>query len=112
MKKVKVMLVATALLIGSLASAATVTNPVNDPATSAEIGELLKDPGFEVNNELTAMVTFMINDDQELVVLSVDTDNYDLERFVKSRLNYKKVDTSLEEGKAYMVPVRVISEES
>lgn len=109
MKKVKVMLVATALLIGSLASAATNPNPVNDP-TSEEIGTLLKNPAFEVTEELTAEVTFMINSENEIVVLSVKTDDETVEKFVKSRLNYQEVGTALEQGKEYMVPVRIVSE--
>ena len=111
MKKVKVMFVATALLIGSLAStAATVpTNPVKDP-TATEISGLLQNPSFEVTGDLTAMVSFMLNDDNEIVVISVDTESENVERFVKSRLNYQEVASTLEQGKAYKVPVRIVSE--
>lgn len=59
-------------------------------------------------DELSAMVRFMLNDDKEIIVLSVDTRDERLERFVKARLNYEKVaDLSLEEGKTYRIPIRV-----
>ena len=58
--------------------------------------------------ELSAMVRFTLNDDKEIIVLSVDTEDERLERFVKARLNYEKVgDQSLKEGKTYRVPIRV-----
>ncbi len=76
---------------------------------SSQISLLLSDCDFsEVENDLTAQVRFTLNEAGEIVVLSVATDFEQMERFVKNRLNYKKVDlTKVEEGKIYTVPVRV-----
>ena len=44
----------------------------------------------------------------QLFVLSVETDNANLEQFVKSRLNYEKVELEeYREGKTYTIPVRI-----
>jgi len=56
------------------------------------------------------MVSFMLNDENEIVVISVETEDDNVERFVKSRLNYQEVASTLEQGKAYKVPVRIVSE--
>ncbi len=75
---------------------------------SAQIGDLLENNSFIVDNDLTAEVKFTVNRDQEIVVLSVKTDNANLEQFVKSRLNYEKVDLEeYREGKTYTIPVRI-----
>lgn len=76
---------------------------------SKQISKMLSDNYFsEEQDDLTAQVRFTLNSDGEIVVLSVDTESSRLEGFVKSRLNYKKVDISnIEEGKLYTVPVRI-----
>ena len=86
------------------------TEPATDPSTtlSAQIGELLEDHRLVIKEELTAMVYFTLNDDKEIVVLSVDTEDEDLEGLVKARLNYEKVELDqYTSGKTYKVPVRI-----
>lgn len=84
-----------------------------EPAKSLsnQISKMLEDNTFsEDDTNLTAQVRFTLNNEGEIVVLSVDTDFVNLERFVKNRLNYQKVDISnVEEGKLYTVPVRIAS---
>lgn len=84
-----------------------------EPAKSltGQIAKMLEDNSFsEMESDLTAQVRFTLNSDGEIVVLSVDTESVNLERFVKGRLNYQKVDISnVEEGKLYTVPVRIAS---
>lgn len=110
MKKVNVMLVAVALFIGTLTSYATVDPVVTTSETTKEIGKLLMDPGFEVNSEIEAMVTFIINKEGQIVVLSVDCETKTVCKYIKSRLNYNKLGSDLEKGKEYKVPIRIKSE--
>jgi hypothetical protein len=83
------------------------TDPSKNLAT--QIGELLDDNYFIIENQdLTANVIFTLNHDREIVVISVDTDNEVLEKFVKTRLNYHEVNVdNFKEGKLYTVPVRI-----
>lgn len=96
-----------------LSTGILVANPNEDrePATnlSSQISEMLSDNDFsEITVDLTAQVRFTLNGEGEIVVLSVATDSENLERFVKSRLNYKKVKISnVKEGKLFTVPVRI-----
>ena len=109
MKKVNVILVALALSIGTLTSYAAVDPVVTTSETTKEIGKLLKDPGFEVNTDINAMVTFVINKNGKIVVLSVDCETKTICKFIKNRLNYNELGSELEKGKEYKVPVRIVT---
>jgi len=109
MKKIKIASVAFMLFatLGAFANTGNNENP--EKSLSSQIYEMLEENPFQIlSSELTADVRFTINNKGELVVLSVDTKNEVLEKFVKSRLNYKKVEAgSIVEGRIYTVPVRI-----
>lgn len=108
MRKISLVLVAAAMFaVGSVS--ANDNTPSNTKAQLAsQIQKMLKKNSFDVADDLTANVRFIINDEGEIVVISVETANEQLEGFVKRRLNYKKVKTdSAVTGKTYTVPVRI-----
>lgn len=89
-------------------------NLESEPTTSSslvqEIKSLLKSPKFDFadNKETKAMVSFTINNKNEIVVISVDSKNELVEGFVKTRLNYKKLNNkSLLKGKIYKMPLKI-----
>ncbi|MFD2561631.1 hypothetical protein [Aquimarina rubra] len=109
MKKLNVMLLAVAFAISSIATASTKST---EPQTNftKEIKELLKKPSFKVEDEIEASVTFTLNSEGEIVVLSVDSDSDMVKGFIKRRLNYQKIETKLDTGiKFYTMPVRVVA---
>jgi len=110
MRNLKVILVALVLFAGTLSSFATVDPVVTSKKTTNEIAKLLNDPGFFVDDSINAYVTFIINKNDEVVVLSVDCDTRSVCRFIKSRLNYNKLGTNLEKGQIYKVPIRIVKE--
>lgn len=110
MKKVKVILVAMTLMLGTLFTTAATPAKLTKTPFSVEIAKLLEDPGFLLDVDVYTTVTFLINSEREIVVLDVDTENQLVERFIKSRLNYNKISTIMQKGKEYKVPVRIISE--
>jgi hypothetical protein len=106
MKKLSVVLVAFVLLLGTSVTAADASLDKDKTVTiSQEIGDLLKDANIELDYDVNANVTFMINGEGEIVVLTVDTSDLSIERFIKSRLNYKKLQNELLVGEEYKVPV-------
>lgn len=109
MKNVSVILVAFALLFGtSISTAAVVTEKEGDKVSiSQEIASLLQNLEIELEEDLRSNVTFMINSEHEIVVLTVDSENEVVEQFIKSRLNYEKLENDLTPGKEYVVPVRI-----
>lgn len=110
MKTIKSIVLALALVSATALQA----NPIGDKKAKAQveqqIGELLEGPQFEIEQDCKASVSFTVNDQNEMVVLSVDTDNDRFERYVKSRLNYKKLEAQLPGGRFYTVPLKLLSE--
>lgn len=113
MKRISLVLVVSMLLtMGNVfANGPKIDKPEDDNDLSVQIAELLKENTFSDNDvDLLAYVKFTLNEKNEIVVLSVNTADYNLEAFVKSRLNYQIVDSSdYKEGKLYVVPVRVLA---
>lgn len=111
MRKLSLVFVAAMLLAtGNILA----NDSVKDDPTkklSTQIGELLGD-NYETGDDvsLTAQVRFTLNNEGEIVVLSVDTENKRLESFVKGRLNYKKVSVqNASEGTMFTIPIRIAS---
>ncbi len=76
-----------------------------------EVSELLKNPSFEVEKDMLANVTLTVNKNNELVVLSVDSESEQIVNYIKSRLNYNKLSVDVDE-QTYKVPVRITAEEN
>lgn len=63
---------------------------------------------FELQKSVTTDISFLINNNNEVVIVDVDANNVDVENFVKSRLNYKKIATKgITKGEIYRVPVTI-----
>lgn len=116
MKKFNLVLLALAFVVSSTVSAAT--QPKTESGTksnsdiSQEIGKLLKKPSFAIGyNDLTAKVVFTVNRDNEIVVLSIDSESDTVKNFVKDRLNYQKLSVRADKSiKEFTVPVRIVPE--
>ncbi len=108
MNSIKTLLIVLAIALSNVLVAS------NDPSTktpspiSKEISQLLVKPGFTIENELSAKITFVTNSDNEIIVLKVDTDNETLDNFIKSRLNYHVMSTKLTSKVTYQVPLKFI----
>ena len=112
MKTIKTLLLIVAITFSTVLSAST-TPENNEPTTmTEEIGKLLKDPSFTIDQDITATVTITFNDANEIVVLSVDSENSEVKSFIKNRLNYTKLSTDLvTNNNTYTVPVRITQED-
>jgi hypothetical protein len=110
MRTIKTLLLIVALSFSSVLMASTNAEDkrTESDVIRVEIGKLLKNPSFAISDELVARVVFTLNNNKEIVVLSVDTDNYLVESYIKSRLNYKKINsTLLVSQEFYNIPVRL-----
>ena len=109
MKKIKVLFLALLVTV-AFTSIAAVTN-VDEPSKIAvkEISRLLSDPSFLILEDTFATVKFVVNENHELVVLSVKTEREEIENYIKRRLNYKTVTCELKEGMVYIQPVNLVS---
>jgi len=105
------MLVALITITGAASATSNPDGPTNDDHSTVTetIGKLLENPTVDVNYEAKATVMLTVNKDNELVVLSIEADNRQVASFIKSRLNYKKLDGTYDDKlKAFNVPVRIL----
>ena len=71
-----------------------------------EIISLIKKPdtGLIKKEEESVRLSFLVNSKKELVVISADTPNTSLERYVKSTLNYQQIETEyVQKNKIYYI---------
>lgn len=108
MKKVNLLVLVALLSLSTVF--ATETEPTSDEkgkTVTQQVATLLSEPGFEVKKDLTAQVTLMVNKANEVVVIDVDTTEEYVAAFIKSRLNYEKLNTQ-KIGSQFTVPVRIV----
>ena len=112
MKYVKLFVLALALF--TLNVSAANLNPIK-PTDDLRI-EIVDLIGSNLTAEMeadqySADVLFTVNNNRELIVLSVDTDNAQLENYLKRKLNYKKVNHKPNKnGEIYLLPVKMIKQ--
>lgn len=110
MKTLKTVFVAFSILIASSAFATSSTIPSGTPETvTKEMSALLDHPSFLVTQEHTVAVEFVLNKDNEVVVLSVDSNDANVRNFINVRLNRTVLDSKLEQGKVFILPVKFVS---
>jgi len=64
-----------------------------------------------VADQYNANVLFTVTANKELIVLSVDSDNDQLESYLKAKLNYKKVNhRPSKPGEIYLLPVKMVKD--
>ncbi|NCT09736.1 MAG: hypothetical protein GW772_06615 [Flavobacteriia bacterium] len=63
---------------------------------------------LEVESSSSEEVSFMINNKNELVVISVDSNLNSFNVFVKEKLNYKIITTKgIQKGEIYKMPIKI-----
>ena len=64
-----------------------------------------------IESEYSANVLFTVNSKKELIVLSVESSDAEMESYLKRQLNYKKVDHKPSQpGEIYLLPVKMIKQ--
>ena len=110
MKNLKLIALVLAIGISSISFAA----PTKTADPKSELREQIVDIlGDTINvlceNDVEAEVVFTLNNKSEIVIVSVNCENGDLDGYIKSKLNYKKVEvTSLDEGQIYHMPLKIV----
>ncbi|KGL63545.1 hypothetical protein [Polaribacter sp. Hel1_85] len=111
MKTLKTIITVIAI---SLSTIFSVTATENKPTKSTktlrtEIVSLLGDNiPITLKESCKAEISFIINNNNEVVVISVDTKASEFKSFVKQKLNYKKINLkNIKKGEIYIIPVKI-----
>ena len=109
MKNLKILTAVVALAFLSLSFSNTTETK---DELHQQIVELIGDSSKSLAHmNLKAEITITLNENSEIVVMSVKSDNSILDGFIKSKLNYKKVKVKvLNPGELYRVPLTIKSE--
>ncbi len=110
MKKLSLFILAFALF--TIQATAAITGPVKpNTALRADLVELIgTECTFELDKDVcTAEVLFTVNSNGEVIVISVNSPNPHAEAYIKSKINYKKVNHKVKkEGELYLLPIRIV----
>ena len=112
MKSLKLFILALGLFTINVSAANL--NPIKPiDELRIEIVELI---GSNYMNEMKAdehgaAVLFTVNNNKEIIILSVDSDDDLLESYLKRKLNYKKVNhRPSKHGEIYLLPVKMVKQ--
>ncbi len=115
MKNLKTLIAIFAISLASVlpASANTGSEPSSKNAKTilrTEIVELLGNHKYDLKNKvLEAQVSVMLNNQNELVVVSVNSKNTTINSYVKYKLNYKKINVKgIKKGTVYRIPLKMV----
>lgn len=62
----------------------------------------------KVKASTTAEISFIVNNKNEIVVLTIDSKITELNAYIKNKLNYKKVNTTgIKKGEIYKMPLKI-----
>ncbi|MUU78110.1 hypothetical protein [Winogradskyella endarachnes] len=108
MKTLKMLTLVVAIAFSSVLSAGTnPTKKAESTIITETIGSLLKNPRFHLESDAHIIVDFFVNKDNQIVVLSVDTDNTVIENYIKGRLNYRKLPKTAIKTNRFKIPVMI-----
>jgi len=112
MKDLKLIALALALSISTVSFAAPINEDPKSELRQQIIEMLGKTTDKLADTKLEAEIIFTVNVKSEIVIISINSknSNVELESFVKSKLNYKKVTVNdLNEGKTYYMPLTIVN---
>ncbi len=112
MKNVKLFILALGLFTINLSAAnLSPINPTDD--LRIEMVDLIGSNFMDemMDDAYEADVLFTVNNNKEIIILSVESDNHQLETYLKRKLNYKKVNHRPgKHGEVYLLPVKMVKE--
>ena len=79
------------LFVGSLSFTAQAKDIAPEKTLAKEIASMLSNIELPAGDDIVADVKFLVNTDNEIVIVSVDTDESFVKSMIKDKLNYQKV---------------------
>lgn len=105
MNQLKLVTLSLMLFMGTIMTSAKEGEKLPIKSITKEITTLLSNSELEFEQDTDVMVTFIVNKNKEIVVLTTNSKNNSVNLFIKSKLNYKKLKSKLTVGKEYKLPI-------
>ncbi|MFD0762207.1 hypothetical protein ACFQZW_08940 [Lutibacter aestuarii] len=108
MKNVKVLLLAFAFTFGTLALFAFETTPdIPVKEIRSQIIELFDTPEFYVAEDINVQIKFSFDSEGKIVILSVDSKDPEILKYVRKSMNHKVIYTPGETDRVFTMPLRI-----
>ena len=110
MNTIKTLILAILITFSSQVSANT-DNPENDlKLVSQQIETLLKDSEILIYDDIVVTIKFKVNRNNKIIVVSNDSNNYKISKFIKTRLNLKDLSIDKESNhRFYSIPIKFLA---
>ena len=110
MNTIKTLVLAILITFSSQLSANT-DKPLNElKSVSQQIGKLLTDSEMTIYDDVTVMIKFKLDSNNKIIVLSNDSNNHEISKFIKTRLNLKKLSIDKKSNyRFYAIPIKFLS---
>lgn len=110
MKNLKLIALVVAICISTVSFALPSKENPNTKLREQIIELLGTTSDLEINSKISTEVIFTVNNENEIIIISVKSKNQNVKSYVKSKLNYKKVDfDKLNKEKIYRMPLTIVS---
>lgn len=107
MNLIKTLLLATIISFSSQISASTDNPSDNLKSVTEQIETYLKFSEVKVYDDVIVNIKFKINENNKIIIISSDSNNYDISKFIKTRLNSKKLSINKTNNyRFYSIPVK------
>ena len=109
MKAIKTLVLVTLFTLSSQISVYASNTSDELKSASQQIEKLLKFSDTIIYDEVVVNIKFKVNENDKIVVISDDSDNYDISKFIQTSLNYKELSIVKESNyKFYSVPIKFL----
>ncbi|SNR17744.1 hypothetical protein [Tenacibaculum jejuense] len=109
MKKLVTLIVVTLINFSAFANTEKPTRKTVKADLRTEIVKLLGKADFDYTRNISTNIEFTINNKGEIIVLTVDTDDINVNSYVKNKLNYKVVTSEAKViGQTYKMPLTIL----
>ena len=110
MNTIKSLILVALITFSSQVSADTKTPTPDLKSVAQQIETLLKHSETRIYDDITVTIKFKLNKNNKIIVISNDSNNYDISKFIKTRLNLKVLSINKESiHRFYSIPIKFLS---
>ena len=110
MNIIKTLILVTLITFSSQISASTRIPADDIKPVSLQISNILSNSDIIIYDEIVVTVKFKLNENNEIIIVSLDSSNKEISKFIKAQLNLKEISINKKSSnRLYSVPVRFLS---
>ena len=110
MNTIKTLILAILITFSSQVSANTDRPSSELDLVSQQVEKLLKGSEVTIYKDIVVMIKFKLDENDKIIILSNDSNDYHISEYIKSKLNDKKLSIKKTNSyKYYSVPVKFLS---